>query len=440
MADGEYEYYYDEYEVTVGDEEAVKKALVAAVEGVASLEGMTLEALRAAVEAGSRVAEIKVAVEAEREAHRKKMAALEAELVEEEKRAAALEAVAPLLKQLKPAPAAAGDGGPARAFSQAHLSKMYRMLGPAGDADHVVPVKMLEFVTADGYANVGKLATQYVAETAVPFRTAEAKILARLVETFPETAERLVACKGLVARAMVSLTAPAAPASMAFAEASLVGLLLHQETQLPVEVVATAFSPQVLDALLLAVVAHETDPDETLLDALLRLVLLVNVAAAGDEGPGKLSLVVQALLRASDVKAVVEYVPRLFNGGPTGYHSMVAGEPVLKMLLDIFASPASLSLLYPNDVHVVLNVIVRELNNLDPESPKRMYMLRILEAYFSNSDYGSGAEEPYKIAEFQTTLDSIHSEDGEASEMSRLMVEAIYMSCEVLATWRPPAP
>ena len=116
---------------------------------------------------------------------------------------------------------------------------------------------------------------------------------------------------------------------------------------------------------------------------------------------------------------------------------MVGDEPVLKMLEDMCGAPETVNLFYSNDVHVILDVILRELANREPGDPKRLYMLRIASAYFINSDYGAGADEPYKIAKFQATFDAIHSEEGPESEMARLMVENIYMTCDVVATWRP---
>ena len=291
---------------------------------------------------------------------------------------------------------------------------------------------------SESYGNVAKLGSQYVEEEEPGFAVKEARILRYLLMAFPETAESMIAVPGLLAKTVegASLSLPDSSArALVMAQAAFAAVLLvsARGSAEAMGGAAKVLTKELCGSVVASAEEADDEGDEGRLAALLRLVVLINLPHTERES----NPVMDALVDAESTKAVVEYIPRLLNGN-TEVDPLLSEEVILKIVEDFMSQPQSLDLIYPNDIRVVLDVILRELANLEPENPKRVYYLRILSSYFANSDYGQDRNSPpYKIAEIQALLDRIHSEEGDVSEMARLMVETIYSTCETLATWRP---
>eukprot|EP00731_Ephydatia_muelleri_P002648 Em0001g2648a len=111
----------------------------------------------------------------------------------------------------------------------------------------------------------------------------------------------------------------------------------------------------------------------------------------------------------------------------------VAGhcEPnaLLKVMLDMFSDKATSSIFYTTDLMVLIDIIHRQLSDMEAGSKTRTHYLELLYRVFSTTEY---TEHNRRQRELTICLSRIAREDLEESERDRELVARIHTAFPLL--------
>ncbi|KAJ3338176.1 hypothetical protein HDU93_009911 [Gonapodya sp. JEL0774] len=137
-------------------------------------------------------------------------------------------------------------------------------------------------------------------------------------------------------------------------------------------------------------------------------------------------LYLQSWRYVDDCQAALRFTPELSS-------TLIAEDPqlqlkILKVFYVLFTHPTLVHFLYPNDLRVVLDVILREAPNLEmSQGSLRAAYLRVLGALFGQTDL---REMGYKVQEVRILVEAVRmAGEGDVDETSRRVAERIALEC-----------
>lgn len=161
-----------------------------------------------------------------------------------------------------------------------------------------------------------------------------------------------------------------------------------------------------------------SDKHEALPDAFMNIILAFNQHF---QDPAS-NTVMSALKERPNPKAFSEKLMLLVNRGedPVGGH----GEPnsLLKIMLDMFSDKATSAIFYTTDLMVLIDIIHRQLSDLEAGSKTRTHYLELLYRVLCTTEY---TEHNRRQRELTICLSRIAREDLEESEGDREVVARI---------------
>ncbi|XP_060078958.1 NCK-interacting protein with SH3 domain-like [Ylistrum balloti] len=95
---------------------------------------------------------------------------------------------------------------------------------------------------------------------------------------------------------------------------------------------------------------------------------------------------------------------KMFNHQVTSVHS------VIKFMTDVFSSTATANLLYTNDAKVLVDILIRQLTDLQPGDQVRSSMLTLVELVVTNSEY---SDYKHRQGELLKCLNHIETEEAD---------------------------
>lgn len=173
------------------------------------------------------------------------------------------------------------------------------------------------------------------------------------------------------------------------------------------------------------------DAAEQLPDLCTNLLLALNLHLPAPDQ----NVVMAALSRHANVKVFSEKLLLLLNRGDDPVrifrHEPQPPHSVLKLLRDVFASPATAAVFYHADMMVLIDITVRHVTDLSPGDKLRMEYLSLMHAVVRSTPY---LQHRHRLADLQATLRRILAEE-EASpqcQVDRMIVQEMCREFPVL--------
>ncbi|KAI5720446.1 hypothetical protein M8J77_006718 [Diaphorina citri] len=134
----------------------------------------------------------------------------------------------------------------------------------------------------------------------------------------------------------------------------------------------------------------ETDEEETVSDLFLSFLLAYNLQF-DPTGSGTSNVVLECLQDRSQANVFTSKLLQMFNREEDPVrlfpHEPAPMHSVLKMMIDLFDNPHTASLFYTNDVKVVIDILVRMINDISSGESKRSVYLDLCRAVLNSCDY-----------------------------------------------------
>ncbi|XP_055682090.1 NCK-interacting protein with SH3 domain [Lutzomyia longipalpis] len=165
-----------------------------------------------------------------------------------------------------------------------------------------------------------------------------------------------------------------------------------------------------------------TDINEILPDVMINLVLSFNLQFDHFAN----SVVLDAFREMRSAKTFTEKLLMLINRETDPVkmlkHTTLAVNSVLKMIVDLFGSPETAALFYSNDNKVLIDILVRQLSDLNPENPLRRWYLELCRRILRNTDY---ADHTHRKQDLMKIFTRIFCEEMESSLKDQQLVREI---------------
>ncbi|KAK2503506.1 hypothetical protein MC885_018236 [Smutsia gigantea] len=201
------------------------------------------------------------------------------------------------------------------------------------------------------------------------------------------------------------------------------------------------------------------DATEQLPDLCTNLLLALNLHMPGGLGPGQevpgtrgsrlspfacrrcpslapdQNAIMAALSRHANIKVFSEKLLFLLNRGDDPVrifrHEPPPPHSVLKLLRDVFASPATAAVFYHADMMVLIDITVRHITDLSPGDKLRMEYLSLMHAVVRSTPY---LQHRHRLADLQATLRRILAEEEALPQcqVDRMIVQEMCREFPVL--------
>jgi hypothetical protein len=168
------------------------------------------------------------------------------------------------------------------------------------------------------------------------------------------------------------------------------------------------------------------DDAEMVPDVFVKLILAFNLHF---ELPDE-NLIMTTIAGRGTAKTLTEKLMLLFNRAddPVRMFDHLTNSPnsVIKFFSDVYSCKQTANLLYTNDAKVLIDIIVRQLNDLSRGDKMRTDYLSLMQLLLANSDY---EEHCHRQSELQSCFNRIGHEDGGEGttiDMDQMIVQQIW--------------
>ncbi|KAK3104104.1 hypothetical protein FSP39_024455 [Pinctada imbricata] len=152
-----------------------------------------------------------------------------------------------------------------------------------------------------------------------------------------------------------------------------------------------------------------TDHEDQCTDLLVHLILAYNVHILDV----KENIIMTTLGHKGTAKVFTEKLLLIFNRGddPVRMFDYQTSQPnsVMKFMQDLYSQQSTATLLYTNDAKVLIDIIIRQLTDLQSEDQMRSSYLTLTKLLVMNSDY---FEHEHRLAELCERLMAINKEEA----------------------------
>ncbi|XP_069141891.1 NCK-interacting protein with SH3 domain-like [Argopecten irradians] len=150
--------------------------------------------------------------------------------------------------------------------------------------------------------------------------------------------------------------------------------------------------------------------DDQTADSLVNLILALNL----HYHDLSLNTIMSVIQSKASLQTFTEKLLVLFNrrDDPVKMfdHQVTSVHSVIKLLTDVFSSTATANLLYTNDAKVLVDILIRQLTDLQPGDQVRSSMLTLVELVVTNSDY---SDHKHRQDELLQCLNHIEVEEAD---------------------------
>lgn len=164
------------------------------------------------------------------------------------------------------------------------------------------------------------------------------------------------------------------------------------------------------------------DHDDQCTDPLVNLLLAYNLHFPFQESNDIMSV----LAKKGTVKVFTEKLLEIFNKGEDPVkmfeHQSYPVQSQVKFMIDMFSHPGTASLLYVNDAKVLIDILIRNLTDLQPGDKMRSSILILVKLLLQNSDY---FEHQHRMTELCECVLTINKEEEEVTSQDRKEAEVI---------------
>ncbi|XP_021340230.1 NCK-interacting protein with SH3 domain-like, partial [Mizuhopecten yessoensis] len=130
-----------------------------------------------------------------------------------------------------------------------------------------------------------------------------------------------------------------------------------------------------------------TEHEDQATDSLVNLILALNLHYHNLA----VNTIMSVIQNKASLQTFTEKILILFNrrDDPVKMfdHQVTSVHSVIKFLTDLFSSTATANLLYTNDAKVLVDILIRQLTDLQPGDQVRSSMLTLVELVVTNSEY-----------------------------------------------------
>lgn len=284
------------------------------------------------------------------------------------------------------------------------------------------PVICCRVLTSDSYENINKLLQYYQMEVRWPIRELLIQAFCCMCAIHPPVVTLLLnsVLPMELARDMVSNASNIPRLSHS---AEMLTTIFSRGEPMPITHLEQVGCEFVEFLLHLIEEPPDTDIHDVIPDKFLQVILSYNLQFPRHSSQ---NIVLSALGRRNNAKTFTEKMLLLLNREDDPIkvvsNKKTAGKSLFKIIYDLFTYDKTAALFYTNDIKVLIDIIVRQLNDLSPGEEKRTEYLELCRMVLRNTNYN---EHLHRRTDLQKCFTRIFCEDSQLSSKDQNIVRDI---------------